>query len=66
MYSTGTQGRDILQDGYRSLVSCETFLKARLRQITDDWPVRMYERSRDLQLLAFFSEKAAPLALSHP
>ena len=66
-----TGGRDILQDGvkgisqivprgYRSLVSCETFLTARLKQKTYDWPVRTYERSR------FFNEKAAPLALSHP
>ena len=47
--------------GYRSLVSCETILTARLKQITDDWLVRRYERSKDLALAASSARKQLPL-----
>lgn len=37
-------------EGKESLASYETILTARLKQLTDDWLKRVYERSRDLQL----------------
>lgn len=42
-------------------MSCETILTARLKQITDDWLVRRYERSKDLALAASSARKQLPL-----
>lgn len=48
---------------FQSLVSCETGLTARLKQLKHDWLERMY-LWMGVETCSFFGEKGTPLALS--